>query len=826
MAFIRSLAASGLILVAATPASAFGFPDLSHLMVTVRSGFASVFSTEEAIEPAVPTAAVSPVSAGSVPKAVATPVRIALAPAPAAVPQPAAPVAVAPEVSNLPAWVDVLDPVVETARTVASTASSLVTTASAAVTASVATISFQPAPAAAAAPAPVAPVSPAPSPLASITSAIGSTIAWIGNAIEQALTRINLSAFGFEAEPVILEPAVARVSSPTLVSAPTVSTMPAPEVKVATFAELTPVAVAPAPQPSQQPAPAPTTVTAPPAVEESMGAPGRVFFVDFANGNNGNSGTSSSSPWKHAPGDPAATGGPATVRLQPGDVIRFRGGVAYRGTINVRTSGQAGAPITYSGTGFGTGNAIIDGADPVTSAVPCPGAVACGGASNWQSLWLVTYTEPTIAQKKLYDGRGPLAEAQTPAPADTFKPDMIADYERIPQAQATALTQGRIDNARLADAARGQPNARLLVWVQPNEIRETAILSVSGNTILFDTTGLSFYTTRDSYAAIIGSVRGVTRAGTYARIGTGRAIVFPRPGETSFSIGSGRRGIVLAGVGHVAIRGFHFRHGTASPTANRSEGIAILDINKGTNNVLIEGNRFGPSSMRNGDGAISFVNAQGVTIRNNRFTDLEWGSGIRTGATVQSLLIEGNRLVRGGRTGIAILSSKDVTIRNNLLAGWYSVHGNALSVYSSSARVLVTGNCIHDSIRPVTISGSTSSVEDNNYRFTGNIFVGLASTDAAIQSWANVRGVEISNNVLLTGRRGAILSPRDLRVSATNNRVTSGIVVSSGAIPSDWTIRDNDATAVFETAVAEATLSTERCSARGRAGLITVAPPA
>jgi hypothetical protein len=84
----------------------------------------------------------------------------------------------------------------------------------------------------------------------------------------------------------------------------------------------------------------------------------RTYYVDFESGQDSNSG-SISSPWKHAPGDRNATGSAASATLVPGDTVSFRGGVTYRGCIKVRADGAAGSPITFSGSGWGPGQATL-----------------------------------------------------------------------------------------------------------------------------------------------------------------------------------------------------------------------------------------------------------------------------------------------------------------------------------------------------------------------------------------------------------------------------------------------------------------------------------
>jgi Right handed beta helix region len=91
---------------------------------------------------------------------------------------------------------------------------------------------------------------------------------------------------------------------------------------------------------------------------------GTTYYVDYARGSDASPRTSASTPWKHSPGDPDATGIPANTTLAPGDVVEFKGGAQYNGTIVLDWSGLPGQPITYDGNSqgsWGSGRAIIDG---------------------------------------------------------------------------------------------------------------------------------------------------------------------------------------------------------------------------------------------------------------------------------------------------------------------------------------------------------------------------------------------------------------------------------------------------------------------------------
>ncbi len=503
--------------------------------------------------------------------------------------------------------------------------------------------------------------------------------------------------------------------------------------------------------------------------------------------------------------------------------MRFRSGVLYRGTITMKHSGDAGKPITYTGIGFGTGRAIIDGADDALSSVPCASAAACGGASNWQNLRLVTYTEPLIRNRKLYDAFGSLYEAQSPALSDPFWDDDIKQFVTIPLSQVGAVESGRLENAALAAVASGQPNARLAIWKYGNSIEERAILSVSGSTIHFNAEGLTLYKDRDGKAAIVGSVKSVTRPGLYAVIGAGKSIVYPRPeGGNVYRVGNGRYSFNLGGKSNIVIQGFDFVRGTSSPGTTR-EGVAIANYGSAVSNIRIENNRFNNFSMQNGYGMVMLNNVTGLVVRNNRLTNLEGASGFRFGASVSNLTVDNNVMRKLGRTGIFLGGVKNARVSGNVLSEFRGVHGNGMSFYDSNSDITVTGNCVFQTVRPMTFHGAGSSAGTvNNLRFTGNIFATTADGTSAVYSWgAYTRRVVLENNVALGTKAGFILHASDLDVAVTGNR-TSGVLINGSKItPAGWTVLNNDGGSKLADAD-DATLRTDSCSADGMHGVLTV----
>lgn len=119
-------------------------------------------------------------------------------------------------------------------------------------------------------------------------------------------------------------------------------------------------------------------------------ASGATYYVDYAGGDDKNAGTSPDKAFRHSPEDQQAKDVAAGVRLQPGDVVRFKGGVVYRGQIDVKRPGAAGNPIVFDGTGsggFGAGRAVIDGSAPIDDLKPCDSAAEAGGNPNYKSIF-------------------------------------------------------------------------------------------------------------------------------------------------------------------------------------------------------------------------------------------------------------------------------------------------------------------------------------------------------------------------------------------------------------------------------------------------------
>lgn len=156
------------------------------------------------------------------------------------------------------------------------------------------------------------------------------------------------------------------------------------------------------------------------------------YYVDFDAGNDLRSGTSPEQSWKHSPGDTAAMGSSAAVKLQPGDTVLFKGGVVYRGAITVTASGESDKAIVFDGNSAGTwgsGKAVIDGGDPITGWKKCMSAGEAKGNPLWADIFCVDIPSPkNYRDINLCDPSTSLPVSQYPNPKDFFWQEHKDDY--------------------------------------------------------------------------------------------------------------------------------------------------------------------------------------------------------------------------------------------------------------------------------------------------------------------------------------------------------------------------------------------------------------
>jgi parallel beta helix pectate lyase-like protein len=146
------------------------------------------------------------------------------------------------------------------------------------------------------------------------------------------------------------------------------------------------------------------------------------YYVDYDQGADSNAGTGTDAAWKHSPGDSAASDNAKAAKLQPGDMVKFKGGVVYRGSIAIAHSGAAGKPIVYDGNAagdWGQGKAVIDGSVPLGGLKACTSADEAWGNPNYKNIYWTTVPKGAKWNTlNVCQGLTPLAWSQDPNPAD------------------------------------------------------------------------------------------------------------------------------------------------------------------------------------------------------------------------------------------------------------------------------------------------------------------------------------------------------------------------------------------------------------------------
>src|SRR4030042_5645285 len=149
------------------------------------------------------------------------------------------------------------------------------------------------------------------------------------------------------------------------------------------------------------------------------------YYIDFDGGSDTANGTSLATPWKHSPGDSAATGVPGAANLTAGNTYCFKGGVIYQGSITIDGDGTSNDNrITLDGecAGWGTGKA-----ETTHSRAFNPSWTNYSG-----SIYYATLPDNVSAMTPWFENGAMLQVAQDPNPPSVFQWSDITTYTSVP----------------------------------------------------------------------------------------------------------------------------------------------------------------------------------------------------------------------------------------------------------------------------------------------------------------------------------------------------------------------------------------------------------
>ena len=516
-------------------------------------------------------------------------------------------------------------------------------------------------------------------------------------------------------------------------------------------------------------------------------AQGRTFYIDFQGGDDSADGRSPATAWKRGPWDSQSAGAARRLAIQPGDSFRFKGGVRYRGTMAPRGAGTAANPILFDGSSWGLSRAIFDGSEPLSSVRRCTSAADCLGSPHWKNLWRGAVPATARWTDWIFVGDQPLQPAQYPS-LTMDESDDVSKFLTIPRAELAQLQAGAIRHALPAGLDAGTPV--LALWVKPNEIAYTQDVQFAGAGLQFAGAqwmngSLNPYLDRDNKFSILNAPMMVNRPGLFAMSPKhGIAIFWPEGAATArtpqASIGGGRIALNINSLDHAVIRGFSFANFAARPK-NYASGTAIL-ANMATEGLRIEDNAFrGIVNLANRMGALSIANASNLVVRRNQFQRLPATSAIVVDNAPGPVLIQCNKIADIGRTGIRHSNVVGSRILGNDIRGLNGIHGNGITAYNDVRDVLIAGNVVVDTLRPLTVNGSATPRFTHGtpgVRARDNILISTSRDGAAVTSYGRTLGLVVEDNFLSAPRFAIRLNGSETGFDATGNTLVGGVNVA------------------------------------------------
>lgn len=533
----------------------------------------------------------------------------------------------------------------------------------------------------------------------------------------------------------------------------------------------------------------------------SLLARAATYYVDFDGGLDSNDGSAAASAFKHSPGDTAATDKAAATQIQAGDTVIFKGGVRYRGSVTVGASGDKDKPIILDGNTagtFGTGAAIIEGAEPIGGWKPCASADDAMGNSNWQKLF---YTDQVPAGINIwsagpYENDLPLYLEETPtASSDLFWWDIY--QKAVPVTQLPAADPSNPGGETLTDAdffTQTDPHA----W-------DGAYITLHGNPNLFYPAPVTAYDpsahrisfkqpkpvkyyslgSKLTYFFMLNALPMLDKPGQYTLTpmnGAMRIFCWPNNPATfpnSASIAARSRGFVLSG-GYITVRGFILQH------FSEINGKGPIGIEGTGSNLTLQNNEVRWLRDRYSDRspAVSLSKSNDSAVIGNNVHD-----NIKSVGTLfyfcNGDTYKDNTLHRNGDTAADFYGCKTTEVTHNKLSESLGMHANGLTFYVGCSDIKIEGNYVV-AIRPLTFSNA------ENFRIVNNVFDAMGQ-GSGISTWpGTVNHVLVEFNTLVKAKKGdsysggiANLELRPQDYVARNNILDSVGGPGAGAVSLD-----------------------------------------
>jgi hypothetical protein len=480
-----------------------------------------------------------------------------------------------------------------------------------------------------------------------------------------------------------------------------------------------------------------------------------VYYVDFAGGHDSTPGTSAEAAWKHSPGDPKAEGHPAATDLQPGDMVRFKGGVLYRGSVICKWAGREGQPLVFDGNtdgAWGDGRAVIDGSEPLAGWRAAASAEECGGNPNWKHLVVGSVpADVDLRTINLCQGDYLLTLAQDPNQPDPFFMDKVEHFHKLPKEALTATSVTDPEHLNQSDAHYWD-DAWLMIWHVPNVVSKVKVKEFipAEHKLVFQDVKQP-YTDRPQRYSIYNSVHLIDRPGEYAvsasngEGGRARVYLWPvgdaKPEDLAMTMSVRDVGLdVVAGADYVTIQGLAITKISGSELAS---GVAIRarSFTREIRGLVIRNNLI--TKIRHaarGYGGIHVHLGRDCLIEGNEIRECPLSMGTLVSGS-SNVMTRGNKIYKAGGQSIWYMGCTDSSIVGNEVRLGQGTHANGISVYQNSKNILVFGNTVIDSNIAITVERSENVTLACNVCYNPSFYV--------VADWGKMTGLKIHNNTLI-----------------------------------------------------------------------------
>lgn len=522
------------------------------------------------------------------------------------------------------------------------------------------------------------------------------------------------------------------------------------------------------------------------------------YFVDYANGNDSHPGTSKSAAWKHAPGDKNAVGVPGSITLQPGDTVNFKGGIVYRGAIQLKASGTENNHLVYNGSSWGDTPAVISGATEYhINLEKCDSAERCGNSKVWQNLYYAKLKTDFHPFAPVFIDNERYWPSRSVKQKDFFWYDSLDTYHKIKADAAKQIfknTEMFVPPSFGASTEISWGEPFVSVWIKANKVLLSRVTEVDpARNWLQHEAELEgkLYPKRDTLFSFFNRPLDVDQPGEFAVVpDRDLFVVYPYANLQSkqVSIEIAGQGIAFENLSasHVTISGFVVTSFFGDEKDLRS-GLAFQQRTSKTTkrDIRITDNIVRDMASLKGNGAIDIASAENFWISGNAIKENLKNSGIRTYKT-RGAYIARNIIHRIGRTGVRIINSEDIVVDGNRITEILGVHGNAMSYYIRNKDVLVINNYVENTQNALTFHGDHKPDHYTNLQVVNNVLLGLTA------GWGKaMRGALFAHNVMIdpsNASKGFLLNEANREIVVVNNIIGAW---AAREFAEDWTRRGN-----------------------------------